>query len=248
MLPVRPSCSWRLWVEKVTKASPRWFEYGRALSNDLDGDGCSCDQPTERCREKRFTEQQSSSLSWHLAALLMNDTTSFTALPVQYTHTLLLNLVSFASLFTLRQVQYPSYTDRRSLLPMSNRTQIIHAYRDLYKRALTAVGYSRLPRTVLRDRLRKAFRKGHRADFDPVRIRNTLQFLRGAAYPQTLERRVLHSLVHTWRMQGAMRTEKELLQLAPKTTEQELEIRRSAYDHFNHLVRMLNESMGMCIR
>lgn len=131
---------------------------------------------------------------------------------------------------------------------MSNRIAIIHAYRNLYKRALTAVSYSYLPRRVIRDRLRKAFRKGHPSDFDPARIRNTLQFLRGAAYPQTLERRVLHSLVHTWRMQGAMRTEKEVLQLAPKTTEREFELRRSAYDHFNHLVRMLNESMGMCIR
>jgi len=128
------------------------------------------------------------------------------------------------------------------------RPQIIQAYRNLHKQALIAVNYSSPSRNILRDRIRRAFRKGHVSDFDPVRIQNTIQFLRGAAYNHTLEHKVLMSLTHVWRMQSYPRTEAQYLALYPKTPLKEIQIRRSAYDQFNHLVRMLNESMGMCLR
>lgn len=130
----------------------------------------------------------------------------------------------------------------------SMRCQIIQAYRNLHKQALIAVNYSSPSRVILRNRIRKAFRNGHVSDFDSVRIRNTIQFLRGAAYNHTLEHKVLMSLTHVWRMESFPRTEAQLLALHPKTPLKELQIRRSAYDQFNHLVRMLNESMGMCLR
>lgn len=128
------------------------------------------------------------------------------------------------------------------------RSKIIQAYRDLHKQALIAVNYSSPSRHILRDRIRKAFRKGHAADFDSVRIKNTVQFLRGASYNRTLEHRVLMTLTHTWRMRTYPRTEAQHLALFPKTPAKQLEVRRNAYDQFNHLVRMLNESMGMCLR
>ena len=129
-----------------------------------------------------------------------------------------------------------------------SRAQVVQAYRSLYKHGLIAINYKAGARNIIRDRLRKAFRKGHISDFDPVRIRNTIQFLRGAAYNHTLEHKVLQSLIHTWRMQSYPRSEAEQLALHPKTPIEELEIRRTAYDQFNHLIRMLNESMGMCLR
>lgn len=128
------------------------------------------------------------------------------------------------------------------------RPQIIQAYRNLYKQSSIAVHYSPAPRKVIRDRLRKGFRKGHISDFDPPRIQNTLQFLRGACFNHTLEHKVLLSLMHTWRMQERFLSEKMYLHYNQKTQQEQLDIRRTAYDQFNHLIRMLNESMGMCIR
>lgn len=141
--------------------------------------------------------------------------------------------------------------DRYHLIPsiMSAERQIVHAYRHLSQHALRAIQFSTPARYTIRERLRRAFRKGNRADFDQKRIDNTLQFLQGAARSRTLEHRVLRSLLHTWYWDPSTHARLNRPRAkGSKTASTEDEIRRAAFDQFNHLVRMLNESMGMCIR
>lgn len=135
-------------------------------------------------------------------------------------------------------------------MPAKN-LEVIHAYRHLYQHALRAVQYSTPARHTIRDRLRRAFRKSHAADFDPSRIRNTLQFLKGASNSTCLEHRVLRTLLHTWWWQDVHTASPErIAKMTSKNQngQEEKRIKGLAYDQFNHLVRMLNESMGMCIR
>lgn len=128
-------------------------------------------------------------------------------------------------------------------------SQVLRAYRTLYKQALISINYSRPSRYTLRDHLREGFRKGHRSDFDAARIKNTLQFLHGATYNTTLEHKVLMCLLHTWWWQKYQENIKpQTLKSRPKSQTEEVKIRRKTHDHFNHLIKMLNESMGMCIR
>lgn len=78
------------------------------------------------------------------------------------------------------------------------RQEIVNAYRRLYKHGLRAVQFSKPARYVLRDRLRQGFRKGTIADFDPAKIDNTVEFLKGAARERGLEHRMVKSLMHVW--------------------------------------------------
>jgi len=130
-------------------------------------------------------------------------------------------------------------------------TDVARAYRHLYQHGLRAVRYSGPARYILRDRLRTAFRKGRLPDFDPFRVQNTIQFLHGAARESSLEHKVLRSLLHTWYWEafelnspknGGTKSKKK------EAITEEKAIKNAARDQFNHTVRMLNESMGMCIR
>lgn len=128
--------------------------------------------------------------------------------------------------------------------------QVVQAYRVLYKQALVAVNYASPSRFVVRDHLREGFRKGHKSNYDSARVQNTIQFLRGAAFPHTLEHKVLQTLVHTWWWRrNQARLKYQPTKMASKTgISDEVFIRNMAHDQFDHMVRMLNESMGMCIR
>ncbi len=128
---------------------------------------------------------------------------------------------------------------------------MVHAYRHLYQEGLRAVRFSGPARYTIRDRLRRAFRKSHPGDFDANRISNTLQFLHGAARYNSLEHQVLRSLLMTWYWEDNSYQERKRMELKSKdqaSKERELEIINAARDQFNHLIRMLNESMGMCLR
>jgi hypothetical protein len=122
-------------------------------------------------------------------------------------------------------------------------SELIVAYRALYRSGLHAVQYSTPARYVFRDRLRRAFRVSPITDFEPHRVANTLEFLKGAAQSTGLEHHVLRNLLHTWyweRNQWAMR--------ARDIKTMDIALKMRAYDHFYHTVRMLNESMGLCLR
>ncbi|KAF2129650.1 DUF1763-domain-containing protein [Dothidotthia symphoricarpi CBS 119687] len=120
----------------------------------------------------------------------------------------------------------------------------IRAYRHLYRHGLRAVQFSKPARYTLRDRLRLAFRKGSAVDFDALKIQTTLEFLRYAARENGLEHKILKNLLFVWWAQEKGGRSKPK---ARTLTREELEIKTTAFDTFNHTIRMLNESMGMCL-
>jgi hypothetical protein len=75
-------------------------------------------------------------------------------------------------------------------------TEVIHAYRALYRGLLQAVQYSAPARYVARDQLRAAFRE-RGAVFNAPGIARTLEFLGYAARDNGLEHRVLRNLLRT---------------------------------------------------
>ena len=125
----------------------------------------------------------------------------------------------------------------------TSKQDIVRAYRNLYRAGLRAVQYSSPARYTLRDRLRRAFRASSASDFDQQRILNTLEFLDGAAKTTGIEHHIVKSLLMVWwnepyQWKGRYMT-------FDKT---EVAFKLRAYDYFYHTLRMLNESMGMCIR
>lgn len=82
------------------------------------------------------------------------------------------------------------------LLP--SRTQVIQAYRNLYRGLLHAVQYSSPARFTARDRVRLAFRRGTIAEYDQTKINRTIEFLDLAAKETGMEHRIVKNLLHVW--------------------------------------------------
>ncbi|KAF2494105.1 DUF1763-domain-containing protein [Lophium mytilinum] len=120
-------------------------------------------------------------------------------------------------------------------------SKIVHAYRHLYRHGLRAVQFSTPARYTLRDRLRLAFRTGDPLEFSQSKIDNTIEFLKGATRETGLEHRLLKSFLHVWFHQGRPRMPRN------KNDADQNWTRYTAYDPWNHNIRMLNESMGMCL-
>jgi hypothetical protein len=132
---------------------------------------------------------------------------------------------------------------------MTYSRNITHAYRALYRTGLHAVRYSRPARYVIRDRLRRAFRDSDAKDFEPRRIANTILFLKAAARDRGLEHRVVKSLCHVWYMEQEQW--KRRSQLASKHSKTPIEASSAifqSYDQFYEVLRLLNETMGLCLR
>lgn len=125
----------------------------------------------------------------------------------------------------------------------ASKQDIIRAYRNLYRAGLRAVQYSAPARYTLRDRLRRAFRASPASDFDQQRILNTLEFLNGATKTTGIEHHIVKSLLMVWWHEPFQWRARH--NSSDKT---EVAFRSRAYDHFYHTLRMLNESMEMCIR
>ncbi|PVH84592.1 DUF1763-domain-containing protein [Cadophora sp. DSE1049] len=123
-------------------------------------------------------------------------------------------------------------------------TELIHAYRQLYRGLLHAVQFSKPSRYLARDQLRNAFRKGDPASFDPQKVTRTVGFLKYAAQERGLEHRIVKNLFLTkyWER----REEHHLQKLAKLPAQQE--IRRTARTHYDMTLAMLNDSMGLCLR
>ena len=146
------------------------------------------------------------------------------------------------------------------------------AYRHLFQLGLRAVQYSKPARYTISTHLRVAFRLSHPKDWDPKRIHNTCQFLYNARNAGSLEHRVLRGLLFTWHydlgtgsLPGAPTNKDVRILSGPerhrrihkrnvdkaksrKMGELEKKVWDGRMDHFRILVRMLNESMGMCLR
>lgn len=134
---------------------------------------------------------------------------------------------------------------------MPSRHELLLAYRSLYKTSLHAVRYSSPAKYVLRDRLRRAFRDSHASDFDAKRIKNTIKFLKAAASDTGIEHKVLKNLSLVWyaeRDQWRERDETIARLKRQHNYEFALKANTQAYDHFYHVLTLLNESMGLCLR
>lgn len=132
-----------------------------------------------------------------------------------------------------------------------SRHAIVQAYRDLYRAGLRAVQYAPSSRYVVRDRLRRAFRESPIDDFEPQRIANTIKFFNNAAKDRGMEHRLVKSLCNIWyweQKHWAARSRTWSLKQAPKMNRPQLKWEAQAYDNFYWTLKMLNESMGLCIR
>jgi len=79
---------------------------------------------------------------------------------------------------------------------------VIHAYRHVLRHSLRAIQFSKPARYTLRDRLRLAFRKGSTTDFEPLKIKNTVEFLQYATRENGVEHRIVKNLLFVWWMQA----------------------------------------------
>jgi hypothetical protein len=147
--------------------------------------------------------------------------------------------------------------------------QIVHAYRNLYRAALRAVHYTAPSRITVRDHLRVAFRRGDPINFDQGKVDNTLMFLESATRERGMEHRILKNITHVWWERARrdatlrclcsccfviVRVEKSWLtdMLNPSRNRQwrgdeDRRLYRAAYAHFDATVKMLNDSLGLCI-
>ncbi|KIV78891.1 hypothetical protein, variant [Exophiala sideris] len=84
-------------------------------------------------------------------------------------------------------------------------TDIIRAYRQLYRTALRAIRYARPARLEVRDILRESFRTQPSSAFNARRIDNTLRFLETAGTHNGTEHKILKNLLHLqfWRWHGS---------------------------------------------
>lgn len=85
-------------------------------------------------------------------------------------------------------------------------TQLIHAYRHLYKALLYAVRYSKPSRYVVRDELRSAFRKSDPRAYDAGKIARTLEFIEGAGREKGIENQILKNMCQTEHMRKYIAT------------------------------------------
>lgn len=135
---------------------------------------------------------------------------------------------------------------------------ILTAYRHLYRHGLRAVHYSAPARYTLRDRLRRSFRRGDRTQFDQEKVDRTLLFLTGAALNNGLEHKIVRGLLLTWFYEGSVASKlTKLLVRDAKNAGQNADDEErpphfaqfptNSYDSFNHTIKMLNESMRLCL-
>ena len=96
-----------------------------------------------------------------------------------------------------RQTRQVIYHNTGATSLMSTR-DVILAYRRLYQHGLRAIQYAKPQRYTFRDRLRQAFRRTNREDFDQSKVDKTFEFLDGAAREKGLEHKILKNLLHVW--------------------------------------------------
>ncbi|KAK2597961.1 hypothetical protein QQS21_005877 [Conoideocrella luteorostrata] len=127
-------------------------------------------------------------------------------------------------------------------------TDVLHAYRHLYRNLLQAVQYSSPARYIARDQLRKAFRDKN-ASLDAEGVKRTIWFLEAAKKETGLEHRILKNLIKVRRMRRRDEggTWKKILRESGQRDEMKKE-KESAFLHYDMTVAMLNESMGLCLR
>ncbi|KAG8417604.1 hypothetical protein J3459_006537 [Metarhizium acridum] len=125
-------------------------------------------------------------------------------------------------------------------------TEVVHAYRHLYRCLLRAVQYSSPARYIARDQLRAAFRETPALDAEGVK--RTIWFLEAAGKERGLEHAILKNLL---RVRGQRDAEsrswkKNLIGTAQRDGMKS--DRGTPFQHYDMTVAMLNRTMGLCLR
>ncbi|KAL1975654.1 hypothetical protein VTN31DRAFT_4046 [Thermomyces dupontii] len=130
---------------------------------------------------------------------------------------------------------------------MAGPQTIPHAYRHLYRKGLQAIRYAKPQRYVLRDVIRSAFRSSPASDFDPDKVARTLQFLQHAADCTGFEHRIVKNLlmVRYWERPEAQVHRSFMLE---RLTPEHVYLYKSTNKHIDETVKMLNETLGTCLR
>ncbi|KAL8645065.1 MAG: hypothetical protein Q9210_006916 [Variospora velana] len=132
--------------------------------------------------------------------------------------------------------------------PAASKYDIVKSYRDLYRSGLHAVQFSSPSRYTLKSHLRLAYRSNDTNSFNPVKVKNTLLFLKHAAEQRGLEHRLLKSLLHVWWWQETTsRQRRDARSLPAGQAETRSQIVESSFSHFTITLKLLNESMDMCL-
>ncbi|PGH17032.1 hypothetical protein AJ79_01416 [Helicocarpus griseus UAMH5409] len=122
------------------------------------------------------------------------------------------------------------------------------AYRHLYKAGLQTIRYSSPGRHVLRFILQKSFRRGEPHEFEPQRIVNTLEFLRLASNSTSTEHKIVKTLLHVRYWQQPRTMYNRDTRLFDSKTGARAQMMSAAYRPFEMTLKMLNESLGTCLR
>ncbi|TGZ80393.1 DUF1763-domain-containing protein [Ascodesmis nigricans] len=123
------------------------------------------------------------------------------------------------------------------------KTQILHAYRHLYRAGMAAVHYAVPARYDMGNKLQRAFRNEPIENFDQERIDNTVNFLWVAARENGIEHKIVKNLcvVDYWRYSGRRRS-----QAFRNDPEQLMSL--SAYNSYTENIGYLNETMKLALR
>ncbi|KAK0626234.1 hypothetical protein B0T14DRAFT_492601 [Immersiella caudata] len=140
-----------------------------------------------------------------------------------------------------------------STLP--TKADILTSYRHLLRASLRAVHFARPQRYTVRDVLRDAFRDEKAiGSYDRERIRRTIFFLNSAAWESGLESRILKNLVRVeWerrerRMDWKGLEKVRLMDEVARKKKDPDPIKGKEYEHYDRTVKMLNDTMGLCLR
>ncbi|PGH03849.1 hypothetical protein GX51_03837 [Blastomyces parvus] len=135
-----------------------------------------------------------------------------------------------------------------TLEAQSRNVAVVHAYRHLYRTGLQAIRYSSPARHVLLWTLRKSFRNGAPSEFDPRKIVNTLEFLRLASTSTSTEHKIVKNLLHVrfWQQPQKLGLgDPKFFGAQPSIR---VQMRAAAYRPFEMTLKMLNESLGLCLK
>lgn len=118
----------------------------------------------------------------------------------------------------------------------------VHAYRHLYRSALSATLHSSPARYTIRNRIRAAFRNTKNPQpLNAERIARTLLFLRSAAESPGLERKIVRNLVRVW----GERERLVIMQRRSGVLKDNVAFQERAWDGFEECVKGLERSLGL---
>ncbi|EDN04136.1 DUF1763 superfamily domain-containing protein [Histoplasma capsulatum] len=135
-----------------------------------------------------------------------------------------------------------------ALEAQSRKIAVLHAYRHLYRTGLQTIRYSSPARHVLLWTLRKSFRNGTSKEFNPQRIVNTLEFLRLASSSTSTEHKIIKNLLHVRFWQQPQKLALGDTKFFDAQTGARSQMRSAAYRPFEMTLKMLNESLGLCLK